>query len=78
MPVWRTSLSNPNSVKEEKVNISMVPLLNTFAQVEFAKTNAAKYFLEIYTLINDLDEKLLDLYPETKRLVESQQNNQSK
>lgn len=78
MPVWRTSLSNPNSVKEEKVNISMVPLLNTFAQVEFAKTNAAKYFLEIYTLINDLDEKLLDLYPETKRFVESQQNNQSK
>lgn len=72
MPIWRTSLSNPNSVKEEKVNISMVPLFYTLAQIEFAKTNAARYFLEIYALINNLDNKLLDLYPNTKEFVKNQ------
>lgn len=77
MPIWKVSLSKPNEVKEEMVNISMIPLLNTLAQVKFANTNAARYFLEIYALINDLDKKLLDLYPETKLFVKCQQNNQS-
>ena len=68
-----TTSAKPNEVKEEMVNISMIPLLNTLAQVKFANTNAARYFLEIYALINDLDKKLLDLYPETKLFVKCQQ-----
>ena len=75
MPIWRTSLGNPKSLKEEIVNISMVPIFATFAQVEFAKINAERYFLEIYALVNNLDKKLLYLYPETKEFVENQRRN---
>ena len=75
MPIWRTSLGNPKSLKEEIVNISMVPIFATFAQVEFAKINAERYFLEIYAMVNNLDKKLLYLYPETKEFVENQRRN---
>ena len=53
----------------------MVPIFATFAQVEFAKINAERYFLEIYALVNNLDKKLLYLYPETKEFVENQRLN---
>lgn len=75
IPMWSFNLNNSNKIREEVVNISTVPLLTPLAQVAFAKANAAGYFLEVYALINDLDKKLLDLYPETKQFVESQQNN---
>jgi hypothetical protein len=70
--MYSASYKNPTDIKEESVAISKVPFLYLRAQEEFAKQNAFHYFTEIYTFVNDMDEKLLDLYPDVKGFVEKE------
>lgn len=67
--IYSGSLKDLTEVKEEITDISKVPFLYLLGQEQFAKYNALNYFLEIYEFIDKMDNKLLDLYPETKEFV---------
>ncbi|WP_321480478.1 hypothetical protein [uncultured Bacteroides sp.] len=73
--LYSANISNPVEITEETANISTVPFLYLAAQKEFAKRNALKYFFEVYTIVNNMDEKLLDLYPETKEALQKYKEN---
>lgn len=78
--MYSASFQNPTDIKKETVDVSKVPFLYLYAQENFAKTNALNYFTEIYAFVNDMDEKLLDLYPDIKDFVkkETDETNQRK
>lgn len=59
---------------------SLKSIISEIWQENFAKTNALNYFTEIYAFVNDMDEKLLDLYPDIKDFVkkETDETNQRK
>ena len=67
--IYSGSLKDLTEVKEEITDISKVPFLYLLGQEQCAKYNALNYFLEIYEFIDKMDNKLLDLYPETKEFV---------
>ena len=58
-----------NIIKKETVHIYKVPFLSLLAQKGFATQNAKYYFYMVYEFIEKMDKKLLDLYPEVKKLV---------
>lgn len=68
--LYSGSSKNPTEVKEETAMIPKVPFLYLSAQEQFAQENALNYFLEVYGFIDKMDRKLLDLYPETKDLLQ--------
>nr|WP_321377975.1 hypothetical protein [uncultured Bacteroides sp.] len=70
MHILKGSLTDPQNIKEEFVNISNIPFLQLEAQKDFAEKNAFGYFVEIYSYVDKLDRKLLDLYPETKQFLQ--------
>lgn len=73
--LYSASLSNPTEIKEETANISKVPFLYLQAQKKIANENALIYFLEIYAFVNNMDEKLLNLYPEAKETLQKEKEN---
>jgi len=68
-------LSGLTNIKKERVSISKVPFLSLSAQKTFADKQAKRYFIEVYEFIDNMDRKLLDLYPDIKELVLQQKRN---
>lgn len=69
IPVYKGNLASPLNIRKEYVNISRIPMFCLEAQKIFADANAYGYFIEIYSYIDNLDRKLLDLYPDIKSFL---------
>lgn len=69
IPIYIGSLNPTEKIEEKTINVSTIPVFSLLAQEEYAKRYAFEYFVEIYTFINDMDKKLLDLYPDLKEYV---------
>lgn len=67
--IYKGSYNNPSEIKEETIDISNVPMYQLIAQKQFADFNAFGYFIEIYSYIDKLDRKLLDLYPDLLKFL---------
>lgn len=70
IPIYVGSLNSTEKIEEKTINVSTIPVFSLLAQEEYAKRYAFEYFAEIYTFINDMDKKLLDLYPDLKEYVD--------
>lgn len=70
IPIYIGSLNPTEKIEEKTINVSTIPVFSLLAQEEYAKRYAFEYFAEIYTFINDMDKKLLDIYTDLKEYVD--------
>lgn len=64
--IYETSLTNPTEMKESTVDLSYTPLFQEWGLPQYCKKHAFNYFIEIFALAHQIEERLRELYPKTK------------
>lgn len=59
---YEAKLSGPSDLKRVTINQKVVPIFQSIQMDNFAKTNAFNYFVFVFTLMKNIDERLKKKY----------------